>query len=390
MTDNKLKPWLSRSSAIAQMGVGLGADIVDVVERMHGSISNKPLPWAADADDRTRGITSFVYKTIKGSFDASHLGLRKLAETLADPDDSNPTWLQVRAAINGVCGDALAMRGNPLVQPMAFVDAEPMVEEPDTLLLFIHGLCMHEAGWFDGVHQAQAKVLAERLNARVAYLRYNSGLHISENGEQLAKLLDSYAANEKRIVIIGHSMGGLLTRSACYYGGKQSAGWLNKLSHVVTLGTPHDGAPAERLGSWANSLLTYSPYTKPLARLGQIRSKGKQDLRHGCLRHDDWQALNNEEQATDIREPVPLLDKTEYLLVAGTRSEAVGDNPYACKHDLLVTVRSAWAANENRPEMVLQGDNVNRVLLTATDHMHLLWSCEVYDEIHAWLDDLEL
>ncbi|MDD9893990.1 MAG: alpha/beta fold hydrolase [Gammaproteobacteria bacterium] len=381
---DKLKSWLSRSSAIAQMGVGLGAEVVDVVERMHGSISNKPSPFAKEADENTRGITNLVYKAVKGGFGAGHLGLRKLAEALADADDNDPTWLQVRAAINGVCGDALEQRGNPLAQPMILVDGVS-ADDPDTLLLFIHGLCMHQPGWFEGAHLESAKDLSQALNAKAQYLSYNTGRHISENGECLAQLLEKEAAGYKRIVVVGHSMGGLLTRSACSYAAEQDMEWLNKLSHVATLGTPHHGAPAERLGNWANGLLMLSPYTKPLSRLGNIRSAGIRDLRFGNLRHEDWLGIDDPDHFDDRRHPVSLTPHVQYLLLAGTRSETIPPNPQEAKHDLLVTVSSAWGENSDQPELALTGDNIDRVLLADTDHMQMLWSADVYAKLKAWL-----
>jgi hypothetical protein len=132
-----------------------------------------------------------------------------------------------------------------------------------------------------------------------------------------------------------------------------------------------------------------SPYTHPLSRLGNIRSAGLRDLRFSNLQHSDWQAIEDPDHYQDLRTPVPLNTNTEYLFVAGTRSELMTDNPLDAKHDMLVTVESAWALGDN-PDFVLQGDNINRVALAATDHLRLLWSCEVYDEINAWLDDLSV
>lgn len=392
MSSNKFKAWASRGASVAQFGAGLGAEIVEVVERMHGSISRSPMPIGKLEDDSARGISGFVYRCVKGGFEAGHMGLRKLAEEFEDKDDNDPRWLNVRAATNGVCGDALVQRGNPIAQPMTFL-AEQAVpdtansDEPATLLLYIHGLCGSELYWRDGVHEIATAKLAERLNARVAYLRYNSGRHISENGEELAQLLEAYSANDERIVIIGHSMGGLLARSATHYATEHNKQWPTKLSHVVALGTPHNGAPAERLGNMANTILMASPYTNPLSRLGNFRSAGIRDLRFSNLLHSDWQGIEDPDHYDDLRTPVPLNADTEYLLVAGTRSEELTDNPFDAKHDMLVTVKSAWAMG-GKPQFVLQGDNINRVILSATDHLRLMWSCEVYDEINGWLDDL--
>ena len=393
MSKKKLKSWASRTASIAQLGAGLGAEIVEVVDRMHGSISRMPSPVGKIDDERARGISGFVYRCVKGGFEMGHGGLRMLAKELAKHDDDDPAWLQVRAATNGVCGDLLLERDNPMAQPMVFVREQTVPttsndNEPKTLLLFIHGLCTSDLAWHDGVHDIVTAKLAETLNARVAYLRYNSGRHISENGEELAHLLETHCADDQRIVIIGHSMGGLLARSATHYANKNQLQWPDKFSHLVALGSPHNGAPAERLGNMANTILMASPYTNPLSRLGNFRSAGIRDLRFSNLMHEDWENIENQDHQEDLRTNlVPLNANTQYLFVAGTRSETLTDNPLDAKHDLLVTVESAWAMGD-RPEFVLDGDNISRVILPATDHLRLMWSCEVYDEIEGWFADL--
>ena len=93
-----------------------------------------------------------------------------------------------------------------------------------------------------------------RRHAR--HVRYNTGLHVSENGRGLARLLDEmveeWPCQLEELVLIGHSMGGLVARSACHYG----ASWTDRVRHVFCLGSPHLGADLEKganvLGSrWA-------------------------------------------------------------------------------------------------------------------------------------------
>ena len=56
---------------------------------------------------------------------------------------------------------------------------------------------------------------------RRLYLRYNTGRHVSENGRDWRTLLDAARARwpveVHEIALIGHSMGGLVARSACHY-----------------------------------------------------------------------------------------------------------------------------------------------------------------------------
>ena len=55
-----------------------------------------------------------------------------------------------------------------------------------------------------------------------AYLRYNSGRHVSTNGQALAgqitTLLRAWPVPIDELVIIAQSMGGLAVRSACHHG----------------------------------------------------------------------------------------------------------------------------------------------------------------------------
>ena len=119
------------------------------------------------------------------------------------------------------------------------------------------------------------------------YLHYNSGRHVSENGREFAALLEQLVAGwpvpVDELVIVGHSMGGLVARSACHHAEAQGQAWLASLTKLVCLGTPHHGAPLERGGRWVDVLLGLSPYVAPFARLGKARSAGITDLRFGNL-----------------------------------------------------------------------------------------------------------
>src|SRR5690606_21950304 len=114
---------------------------------------------------------------------------------------------------------------------------------------------------------------------------------IAANGRELAQRLERlvkyWPGPLQSITIVGHSMGGLLARSAVHEGRRASHRWPALVKHLVFLGTPHHGAPLERAGHGADLLLASSPYSAPLARLGRLRSAGITDLRHGHLRHPD-------------------------------------------------------------------------------------------------------
>ncbi len=108
------------------------------------------------------------------------------------------------------------------------------------------------------------------------YVLYNSGLSIAENGRLLAERLEELSGLAE-IALLGHSMGGLVARSACHQAELAGLAWRKRLSSLVTLGSPHLGAPLERYGSLLESLLPISSYSAPLARLG----RSSQRRRHG-------------------------------------------------------------------------------------------------------------
>lgn len=375
----------SRTAGLLHLGSGLAAEIVDVVERMHGTIARRPLPASRLDDDHTTGITRIIYRGIRRSFDlvADALGgTARGMHRLAGADES-PAWVTTRGIINGVCGDSLEERNNPLALPMRLVSRKGDATS-STLVLFLHGLCMTEHGWQRGEFTEFEDWCIREFNARTAHVRYNSGRRISVNGRELAGLLQAQVKNEgiDQLILIGHSMGGLLIRSACHYG--QGHDWLKKLTHVAMLGTPHRGAPLERIGNMANGLLKISPYTTPLAHIGDLRSAGIKDLRFTSLIDEDWH-----EKAEDLPHPegksdVPLISNVHYLMVAATRSGEVHDPVWRSKDDLLVPVASAWGMSKDGEDR-LNHASLQRELVVNLDHMALMGNREALRYIQRWL-----
>jgi pimeloyl-ACP methyl ester carboxylesterase len=152
------------------------------------------------------------------------------------------------------------------------------------IVVLIRGLCVSDLQWRRNEHD-HGESLEQRLGFTPVYLFYNSGLHISENGRAASELLEAMVETwpvpiETR-AIIGHSMGGLVARSACQQ-------WRRLLEKLVCLGTPHHGAPLERIGAWINLVIANFPFATAFSRLGRIRSAGVTDLRHGSILDEDW------------------------------------------------------------------------------------------------------
>ena len=152
------------------------------------------------------------------------------------------------------------------------------------------------------------------------------------------RLVAAWPAELEEVAIVGHSMGGLVARSACLYGGEAKHAWLKKLRKLVFLGTPHHGAPAERAGQWIDALLGKSPYAAPFTRLSRIRSAGVTDLRYGFVADDDWEGRDRHQNSGDTRRIVPLPIDVPAFAIAGSIAPASAG---AIVGDGLVTTASA-------------------------------------------------
>src|SRR5438270_466390 len=167
--------------------------------------------------------------------------------------------------------------------------------------------------------------LARDLGCTAVFVRYNTGRHISENGRSLAELLGELAAawpvEIDQLALVGHSMGGLVCRSACYQAAEQDAEWVRHVGHVVSLGTPHMGAPLAQGVHYASAALHRVPETRPFARFLRRRSKGIRDLRHGSLVDEDWRDRDPDVLRAKACKEVPLLEGATHCFVAATIME---------------------------------------------------------------------
>jgi pimeloyl-ACP methyl ester carboxylesterase len=217
------------------------------------------------------------------------------------------------------------------------------------------------------------------------YVHYNSGLHISTNGHQLAALLEQLVAAWPvaldEIVLVGHSMGGLVARSACHAGDAAGHAWRPQLRALICLGSPHHGAPLERGGAWADLVLGLSRYSAPLARLGKIRSAGITDLRFGDVLDEHWHGFDRFAHRKDRRRPCPLPAGVQCYAIAATRGSEAGDLQAS---DGLVPVASALGLHA-APELTLVFPDAHRWIALETDHIGLLGAASVYEQLRSWL-----
>jgi len=352
-----------------------------LVEQLHHTISSGAPPLGKSVEGPARGITGLVYRSIRGinavvgtSIDLVASRMTAVAPAAAAATAAREHWL---AVLNGIVGDHLAASRNPLAIPMRIRQrgrtlllerehlSEAFASPSNRLLITAHGLCMNDLHWGEpGMPQR----LGRALGFTPLHLHYNSGRAIADNGRELAGLLETlveqWPVPVDEIVIIGHSMGGLVARSALAEGKSNSHAWVAALSRMAFLGTPHHGAPLERLGHRFESVLGWSPYSAPFTRLGRIRSAGITDLRHGGL-------------------PAPG-GEVELFVVAATARIRIGALPGHAVGDGLVPVGSALGDHDD-PEQTLAVPESNRLVVAGAGHLGLLRHPAVYRGLHRWL-----
>ena len=351
------------------------------------------------------GITGLVYGGIKGitrlAGGTVNSALTKAAPLITQrfgTPASSPEREAVLSAINGVLGDQLLATANPLNISMSLRhEGKPLLLEKAAisqrlpqatgkLLVVLHGLCMNDLQWTTSGYN-HADVLANELGYTPVYLHYNTGLHTSINGQQFAalleQLLDAWPQPVEELTLLAHSMGGLVSRSACHLAEQTNMAWRSKLKNIVFLGTPHHGAPLERVGSWIDTMLDSNRVTKPFAAIGQIRSSGITDLRYGHVLTSSWEGKDRFERSPDTREPLPLPEGINCYAVAATTTGEANGLKDAMLGDGLVSLRSAFGKHDDPQHELAFKSQCQQVV--AGNHLALLSCVAVGQQMVQWL-----
>lgn len=332
------------------------------------------------------------------------------SSTLLEPAFRNQleSWVDLaQSALNAVAGDFLHARQNGLaiqlslyrdLKPLPLTSAAMAAAHPratSKVCLFVHGLGHLETGFqllsqelYGRPDASYGRLLEEDLGYTALYLRYNTGRHISENGRELALLLEKlavvYPVAIERLVLVGHSMGGLLVRSAAHYGHTLKHEWVKHLSHVFCLGSPHHGTALERAGNLLTSLLTAfdTAGTQVPAKVFNARSAGIKDLRFGNVTDEDWQAFDPDAFLSDQRGELEQIPHVIYCAIASTLTRDPVHPLAAVMGDLLVSTHSAQGVHADSARRIPFHDS--RVL-GGLSHIALLNHPAVYAEIKRCL-----
>jgi pimeloyl-ACP methyl ester carboxylesterase len=307
------------------------------------------------------------------------------------------------AILNGAIGDYLARTGNGLATEMSWV-ARPGDDAPlsltrawlsrayphasPRLAVLVHGLMCTETIWKMADGSDYGSRLARDLGYAPIYLRYNSGRAIADNGAKLSagleRLIAEFPVGVEEVVLVGYSMGGLVVRSACHAARAAASRWLSLVRRAIYVGTPHLGAPLERVGRVVAKVLraVNDPYTRLIAEIADLRSDGMKDLGDADLRHED-RAAKAAYRLRDPRHPVPLLPEIQHYLIASALHE--GDLPpglAALFGDALVPVRSATNGALDGARDLLPPDHVR--LFGGLSHIAIARDPQVYEAIRTF------
>lgn len=405
MTSEQVSTDRAGTLGALALGTDLAHDaILATVRDVHGAVSRR-VHAVTDlvGGHRTRvnsvhgGISGVVYKGIGTGLQATTNGLRAADRAgIGRRLEETPRGRFVVAALNGLFGDrirdshpelaismAVRMRGSDVA-----LDANSLAaafpRATGNLVVFLHGLSESESYWDRRPAQRNQPPTpsqgsyGERLAADAGwtplYVRANSGLTLAESGVELAALLDRLVAawptDVRKIALVGHSMGGLVMRSACAVVSdavsRTGTAWNTLVTDVVTLGTPHLGAPIAQALTAGSSGLSLLPESAPFGRFLDNRSKSILDLRTGLPRD------------------VQNLPHARYHLVAATVTRSPRHPVAEIAGDFLVRYPSAVGKGRRGREMFPGADVLH---VPGADHFDLLNHEDVYAAIRGWLSE---
>jgi pimeloyl-ACP methyl ester carboxylesterase len=380
---------------------GIGDVHRAVAQRALGATGRGALPARTLHDAISNGVYAGLGGATRLLGIAAEAGLGRRAVPDGRRLSASPPGALLVGALNGLIGDELEREGSDLHEPMSVrasgrpVRLEPRAlaaAHPDAsgrLVVFLHGLMETEFSWRLGAGpegETYATRLRRDLGCTPVEVRYNSGRHISENGlslaDLLAELVGAWPAELESIALVGHSMGGLVARSACHQAAERGDDWVRHVRHVISLGTPHMGAPLAQGVHWMSAALGAVPETRPFARFLRRRSAGIRDLRQGSLVDADWRDCDPDALRAAACQEIPLLEGATHCFVAATVTRGGRDPVGRLLGDCLVLQPSASGRSRTRriPFEEEYGAHIG-----GTHHLALLNHPKVYERMLGWL-----
>jgi triacylglycerol lipase len=413
-TDGQNYPMPSdpaRTTDVAALAIDYGERlIVGTIRDVHQAVARRVFGATRMVGGRVPesvhdSFISTVYGAISGALRISSASIKGLATRgIGRPVEESKSGRSVVAAVNGLIGDELRMVDDPQAIVMAVrkdgsdVPVSPWpIEEAfrgasSHVVIFLHGLCENEESWSLG-EKATGSTYAQRLrdetDATPVFIRYNTGLRVSENGKHLdwllRQLVDSWPTDVTRITLVGHSMGGLVARAATNHATASGQTWQHLVRDVVCLGTPHTGAALEKVAHMGSRVLHFFPESRPFGSILNRRSGGILDLRHGYITREEWEGQDLTRMWGLDRIAAAPLPHAEYHFVIATMGPTKRSPFSAALGDLLVHFSSAAGLSNSGP--VVEGARLE--YLPSTHHFALLNHPKIADWLVLWLNGRE-
>jgi pimeloyl-ACP methyl ester carboxylesterase len=376
-----------------------------IADRVFWGVSRGVGPFARPVQLTHDAVTARVYGAMRGATGLPARGADAAVRLSDQGSGLAPSMTRhgslVLGVLQGLRGDTLEHEDSRLQQPMA-VRVRGCPVTPDRaalvaafpaatprLVVFLHGLMETEFSWQLGSGEdgeTYGSRLARDLACTPVDVRYNSGRHISENGRSLSELLEdvvgAWPVEVEEVALVGHSMGGLVARSACHVAAQESATWVRHVRHVVSLGSPHFGAPLEEAVHLASAALGALPETQPVAGFLRRRSSGIRDLRRGSLVDEDWRDRDPDALRAAVCREVPLLEHATHCFVAATITRSPKHPVARLIGDLLVLEPSASGRSRSRRVPFKSEHGMH---LGGASHFALLNHPAVYERLLDWL-----
>lgn len=295
------------------------------------------------------------------------------------------------AIVNGVVGDHLDATNNELATTIEIYTIEgTKLSTNDRPLaracIFVHGLTDDESVWSSSNTCANyGELLRKQLGVVPLYVRYNSGLHVSTNGERMSELLESKLRRVSEIDFICHSMGGLVTRSACLHATKKNQTWVHRVRRIVFLGTPHHGSFWEKMGNVVSNGMAVMPFMRLASDVANLRSAGIKDLRYGYVQREDWEGVDPDAFLTNSKKLSTLLPWVDYYIVSGTVTKNPNHVISRAVGDALVRKDSAQGVSDDSSHtLTVPSRNIRE--FAGVSHLKLPNDPQVYEQLKQWIE----
>lgn len=338
--------------------------VVAPVQGMHRVIADRWFSAVGPAAQPVRRVHDGVSDAVYGSLRFGGVIAGKLLE--ARVGRASAAAGSAQSVVNGLWGDDLGSRASDLEIEMAVRDRHGTIipadhrlgdafpEATGNVIVLVHGLIETERCWAGSdTEPGLLESLDDHPELTAVMVRYNSGLRISENGALLSALLEDvhlcWPVPVESISLVGHSMGGLVIRTACSVAADSGSRWIRAVDRVVTIGTPHRGSPLEKLANAAAWALSAARETRPLADFLNGRSVGIKDLRFGAVAEDDWRDRDPDALLRDTVGDHPLPAGIEHHFVAGVVTGDVTHPLGGSVGDFVVRPSSATARDRLSP-----------------------------------------